>query len=952
MVLKTWQIVRSLGEGGTGQVWLARTPQGDEVAVKLLPSREHVALWEHEVRLLMRIRHPGIASVLGCLRDSSEIFGDDRGPCFWMDYVPGDDLLTASTKAGRDPKKIQDWLQQALEALRYLHTQGVLHGDLSPGNLRVDSQGRLRLIDFGTASLSGVNPVSKATTLLYLAPEKIGGRNTPACDVYSLGTLSYEALSGVHPRAGARSLSEMIRKSAKPLGEAMPDLTSSSPTLVRVIDRMIRLDPRERFEKADEVLEALQGGVIASVRSEGPAYPLQMIGADAHFEAVERAVSDAGHRSKVFAVHGVTGTGKKRFLREAGFRCAMAGMMVKEIPPSAFRGYWERLSKLSGALVCSNLESVSMEDLSWLAAFRRRFLPPSWLLVFLMWNDDGLSEERRRLLESIAAHPDVQDIPLRNLNREESSALLKREVSEELWQQTGGNPLLLLEAGDNFKDLLGKRVVSLPQDEKVVLETLAMAACPVGFEEIILASESDALTVLTALDRLASKGLVMTDAGSGFSRVGVAGLAAVVLEGMSPKEAVERHRSWWRVLANEKNDSPQKLHHALALGEAAYVAAAAPGVLERLRAGRRFEDALSLATRAVPAVTAYDDTIQLSRLLRMKINLCNDLGLYGEALQLCEEVRALAAADDPPAVKEAKYWLITGLIHQNLGDQNEATRRFKRLIEECGKHSDPAVRHYEMRGHSLLGTQALRVDDLKEARIWLEKGLTFEDIKGWRRAEICRNLAVVCDREKRAQEAERLLDEARKLYGEEGNQEGEYAVCLQAGNLALDHNEFEKTEAAYAEAESIADARDDDLLYGSVWHNQGILERKRGDLAKSLERLQKALSVFRPLGNWIDLAESLKQNAITDAHVGRFDAAVTLIVEIRALHSRLPQAEDKAREAEKFLFLYRDGQGLPPMDAAEAARLRVLYKKLPKALQVSFEDRFDFKQAIQGKDKP
>ncbi len=958
----SWQVIKHLGEGGTGEVWLARTPQGEPVAVKFLPSAEHAALWEHEVRLLMRLRHPAIASVLGCSRDSGEIFGEDRGPCFWMEYVAGDDLMIASEKAGRDAGKIQDWLVQGLEALHSLHSQDVLHGDLSPGNLRVDSKGDLRLIDFGTASLSGFNSVSKAATLLYLAPERIGGRNLPTCDVYSLGTLFYESLAGVHPRAGARSLSEMIKKAAKPLGEARPDLAAKAPTLARVIDRMIRLDSRERFETADEVLEALRGGVADAAKSQGTAYPVKMIGADEHFEAVGRAVSEVDRRSRVFAVHGVTGTGKRRFLHEVGFQCAMAGLAVKEAPPSALRSHLDVLSESRGALLLPNLEKASPDDLARLASFRRRSLPASGLLVFLTWNDDGLSEDRRRLFDSIAAHPDVEDVALCNLSREEASELLKTEVSDVLWQRTGGNPLLLLEFSsassipENYSDLLTGRVSALPPDETGVLQILAAAHEPVGFEELVLAAERDAMDVVLALDRLVSKGLIATDSASGRSRLGVAGLEDVVLGGMEPGEKDLRHRAWWKVLAHEREDSSQKLHHALALEEGAYAASASPTVLEKLRGERRYNEALALADRSIPVVRAQKDPIQLSKLLRMKVNVCNDLGLYRDALGLCEEVRALAAADDPPAVKEAKYWLVTGLIHQNLGNNDEATRRFERLVEECEKwavsgQGEDKLRPYGMRGHSLLGAQALRVGDLKRARAEFEKGLAFDDLRGWRRAEICRNLAVVCDREKAVQGAAGLLGEARQLYREEGNQEGEYAVCLQSGNLALEHEDFGKAEADYTEAEKIAAARDDDLLYGSVWNNQGILERKRGELAKSLERLQKALDVFRPLGNWVDLAESLKQNAVTNAHVGRFEAAAKLITEIRALAPKFFQAEEKAREAEEALCQFRDGTGLPPADEGAKARLRALYDRLPKPLQVSFEDRFDFKNWIQRQRK-
>src|SRR5262245_9993808 len=96
-----WKVLETLGAGGLGEVFLARTPEGREVAVKRLASvsPEDSSSFESEILLLSRLRHPSIVTILGCLSDSEPIFGNDRGPCYWMEYVPGRELSAAAKGA-------------------------------------------------------------------------------------------------------------------------------------------------------------------------------------------------------------------------------------------------------------------------------------------------------------------------------------------------------------------------------------------------------------------------------------------------------------------------------------------------------------------------------------------------------------------------------------------------------------------------------------------------------------------------------------------------------------------------------------------------------------------------------------------------------------------------------------------------------------------------------------
>src|SRR5689334_6917043 len=145
-----WLVLRSLGGGGMGSVWLAETPEGEIVALKILTADpESLA---REFAILSRLRHPHIVSVKGFSPTTLPITGREEGPCLWMDYVEGRPLLEALAQTQTGPDTILKNFEEALEALSYLHGQGVVHGDLSPGNLLLDAQGRLKLLDFGLSS--------------------------------------------------------------------------------------------------------------------------------------------------------------------------------------------------------------------------------------------------------------------------------------------------------------------------------------------------------------------------------------------------------------------------------------------------------------------------------------------------------------------------------------------------------------------------------------------------------------------------------------------------------------------------------------------------------------------------------------------------------------------------------------------------------------------------------
>jgi Serine/threonine protein kinase len=203
-----YKLIRPLGEGGMGVVWLAeRTDTGNQVAVKFLPnaglSPARLERFTQEVRLLAKLKHPSIAQFYdaGTLQDGT--------PWFVMEYVEGIDFNDYVKKLDSMRKRLL-LFRSVCEAVQYAHGQAIIHRDLKPSNILVESSGTPKLLDFGIARELQTDDDERRLTARgprfmsphYSAPEWIKSAEVGVItDVYSLGVMLYEILSGSLPDA-------------------------------------------------------------------------------------------------------------------------------------------------------------------------------------------------------------------------------------------------------------------------------------------------------------------------------------------------------------------------------------------------------------------------------------------------------------------------------------------------------------------------------------------------------------------------------------------------------------------------------------------------------------------------------------------------------------------------------------------------------------------------------
>jgi serine/threonine protein kinase/Flp pilus assembly protein TadD/plastocyanin len=206
MIVGSFQLVRWLGAGGTGDVWLCEDVSSARSVALKLPHADHIRdpktrqEFLREARAGGMLEHPGIAAVY-------DVGESPCGPYIAMEFVDGPSLRAVLRERRPSFAESVGWMTAIAEAVACAHAHGIVHGDLSPGNLMLDSAGRPRVVDFGLArTLFSATDSSHSQihgTYPYMAPELLRGhRPGVGSDVYALGIVLFELLTGQHPHEG------------------------------------------------------------------------------------------------------------------------------------------------------------------------------------------------------------------------------------------------------------------------------------------------------------------------------------------------------------------------------------------------------------------------------------------------------------------------------------------------------------------------------------------------------------------------------------------------------------------------------------------------------------------------------------------------------------------------------------------------------------------------------
>ncbi|MCI0711094.1 MAG: tetratricopeptide repeat protein [Chloroflexi bacterium] len=373
--MQRYELIKQLGRGGMGEVHLAQDRlTGQQVALKQVTvqtqhlefasrssiSSEQLALTQ-EFTTLASLRHPNIVSVL----DFG--FNDDGQPYFTMDVVQNPKTIQAAAREVALDGKV-NLMIQFLQAIDYLHRHGIIHRDLKPGNVLVENNELVRVLDFGLA-MEPEQVRGTAGTLAYIAPEVLRGEPvTFASDLFAFGIMAFEILTGHHPfdRESISGLVNAILNEEPSYGDMPPseafaetrsryaeqptikfsdapvnlpsdthiEITPSS-SIVGLMDRLLAKFPEARYQDAGMVIHELCRVTGLPVPEETAAVresfiqAARFVGRDAEkaqlYERLDNALKGSG---AVVLVGGESGVGKSRLLDELRTRALVKGAMV------------------------------------------------------------------------------------------------------------------------------------------------------------------------------------------------------------------------------------------------------------------------------------------------------------------------------------------------------------------------------------------------------------------------------------------------------------------------------------------------------------------------------------------------------------------------------------------------------------------------------------------------
>ncbi len=287
---RRFRIVNVVGRGGMGEVYRAEDlVLGQSVALKFLPESakgnlNRLARFYDEVRLARQITHPNICRVYD--------IGEADGQTYLsMEYIDGEDLGSLLRRIGRLPvDKAVEFARKLCAGLASAHNKGVLHRDLKPGNIMIDSHGEVRITDFGLAAVAGQLDGMEVRngTPAYMAPEQLAGREvTEQSDLYALGLVLYEMFTGKAPfQAGTLAEFLRLRQENRVTNPStlVPDI---DPAVQRAILRCLDPEPKKRPASAITLAASLPGGdPLAEALAAGETPSPEMVAAAGSTEGI------------------------------------------------------------------------------------------------------------------------------------------------------------------------------------------------------------------------------------------------------------------------------------------------------------------------------------------------------------------------------------------------------------------------------------------------------------------------------------------------------------------------------------------------------------------------------------------------------------------------------------------------------------------------------------------
>ncbi len=901
-----YKVVGKLGGGGFSDVYLVEGPSGVS-ALKLLKLEMKPGVLEefrHEFEVLKDMRHPHIAGILD--------FGFDdtiKRHYFTSEYIEGKDILTGSRKLSIEQKT--DLFVQTLRALEYLHSYNIYHFDIKATNVLVLEGGepKVKIIDFG---LAGMGPQGKLIgTPSYMPPEIISRELADGrADLYSLGVLMYYVLVRSNPFRGKTSSESMDRQLhliPEPSSKMNPEI---DPWLDKIVMRLIEKNPANRYSRPSQVIREINrfsdkkypletlGTLMSYLPEEG-----RFVGRAEDIERLDAAVDklkkSEGAYFDGWNVEGELGVGKTRFVKELKYRYQLKDVRVEFVSANESREFSVWCDDISGHISRGEGPMIFIIDdahaLMKNAKMRERFIslisyahrPSSKSSIMIIAAMLGATDEVTRSWESllpnhIALTPftekELNDylVSLTGLENPPSSLL------SEIFMRTEGNPLFVTEvirslitAGalfDEFgrwnaslfedvgvdfskaevpksvEDLLMERIDSMPENERFLLEALAVAGkplIPTELGSLVGVEEPHGAVAKLILDGILSKG---ENYEISFKN---ALMEQVLYESIHPEKRQELHDTIADGLSKKDVDEHEILHHRSRGSDKGESLDALITLGERVLAMGHGDLAIEHLRKALNLISQDDFERQVE--LQMKLGeaylISHDYEAAKDHFRSVENLISKGADD-----KFSLDWRIHALTrlggtYSKLQEFDRARASFTEASELLRKSDDDPV--------------GINLIDNFLAGIYLSEG-NFEESKKIferTRSEVSKlnpedqkkvnnnDLGVALIYLNKVDEAKRIIDEDLKKAGELKDDLLIGRASYNLARAALAEGDVEGGIKAYLDCVDVCrDSKNTELLL-RAYNGLGNAYQVAGDLEKSIDHYERGHALHERIGD-------------------------------------------------------------------------------------------------------
>ncbi|MCE9623944.1 MAG: sigma 54-interacting transcriptional regulator, partial [Deltaproteobacteria bacterium] len=990
------KILNKLGQGTMGEVYLAESA-GRRLALKFLHLHADdnlLAYFKSEVQVLAQISYPNLvriydffdakaASALFPFADSLPSDFPRGAPFFSMEYLEGCTLEESPQRP--EIFTALSLFFQACEGLQYLHARHILHRDLKPSNLWINSTNTLKILDFGLALRLDESQQESAIvgTWRYSPPEAYDGKWEPRSDLFSLGVIFYEWLTG--RKAFSVPLTHRGLEGVVPpasVKKLRPDLPVFFGDL---LDRLIQLNPSLRPSSAQVLLSVLQEhGVHGEKQAESLLTVLEkppLIGRDEELLILKGYAEALREKRRAFTLvtlEGPIGVGRSRLLEEWRWDCLLRGLRILDLNyregPFWLDQLWKKLRttqeefpqglpeqlEVLQALLGSEPTALVLRDLqAWpaetfpqlrilLEKLRRGDSP---LLVVLEQAEGPVTwvEAAQRRLQLADLE---QSQALRMIAEATSGWELPEATAKSLAVRSGGRPLLIIEG---LKQLALSDFVSSKNLDLLGIPENLRQSCAQGLKR--LSTEARALLALLLCHPSLSTWESLPESKhrspSSLLELDLAGilkprspeepqlflahpsLQEAYLSALSEEERLDAHRWWLESLRNnirggaaDETTYLDLMEHARALGDLECTAAFGMKSLEILEGRGDLNEALSLSDRllglAIPAAERL-------RLHAHRAPLYYKLGRYPEAIAAYGDFYR-EKPETESLRQKVKFLYYTGLVHFSAGEDREAEAGLLACLATSSAEKFADIRGYHARAHQLLGNLSIKRAAWREGASHFERAKDLAAGDEVLLGEIAQGLGKIAQEEIRWEDAEKLFLSARDHFQSAEAPQAEALDWQALAQLQRAKGDLRQAEASSLRSLALANAGAEILQWARYHSNHALLLTDLGRYFEALGFFRKTVEILEILGNPEDVLIAHLQELHFLSVFGnqdRWDVAfASLLSERRALENFQLWGFALFLEAEE---LYRRGEWAKAEEVCRGSLSELPPAERPKA---------------------